>query len=68
MSSFSKLGQNYRKHRQSLPILDDAHHWSSHAYVDDLSHLSQKVLLDLKTTLPNAPAAIHQEGKINLTI
>lgn len=48
--------------------MDDAHHGSSHAHVDDLSHLRQKIFLNLKTALPDAPAAIHQERKIDLTV
>lgn len=60
--SSPKLGQGYRKGTKRLPVLDDAHHGSSHAHVDDLCHLSQEVFLDLETALPNAPAAIHEEG------
>lgn len=48
--------------------MDDAHHGSVHAHVDGLSHLRQEVLLDLKAPLPNAPAAIHQEGHVHLAI
>lgn len=51
-----------------LPILDDAHHGSSYTHVDGLSHLRQEVLLDLKAPLPDAPAAIHQEGQVHLTV
>lgn len=51
-----------------LPVLDEAHHGSGHSHVDGLSHLRQEVLLDLKAPLPNAPAPIHQEGQVHLTI
>lgn len=51
-----------------LPILDDSHHWASHTHIDDLGNLGQEVLLDLKASLPNAPAAIHEEGNVNFTI
>lgn len=62
------MGHNNTTREVRLPILDDAHHGTSHAYIDGLSHLSQEILLDLKTPLPNAPAAIHQEGQVHLTI
>lgn len=48
-----------------LPVLDDAHHGSSHTHADDLSHLRQEVLLDLKAPLPDAPAPVHQEGEVH---
>lgn len=51
-----------------LPVLDDAHHGSGYTHVDDLSHLGQEVLLDLKAPLANAPAPVHQEGQVHLTI
>lgn len=51
-----------------LPILDDAHHGSSHTHVDGLSHLRQEVFLDPKAPLPNAPASIHQEGQVHFTV
>ena len=51
-----------------LPVLDEAHHGSIYAHVDGLSHLSQEVLLDLKTPLPDAPAAVHQEDQVHLTV
>lgn len=51
-----------------LPVLDDAHHGSSHTHVDGLSHLRQEVLLDLKAPLPDAPAPIHEEDQVHLTI
>lgn len=50
------------------PVLDDAHHGPSQAHVDGLGHLPQKVLLDLEAALPNAPAAIHQEGDVHLAV
>lgn len=51
-----------------LPILDDPHHWAIYAYINDLGNLRQEVFLDLKTTLANAPAAIHEEGDVNFTV
>lgn len=51
-----------------LPVLDDAHHGSSHAHVKGLSHLRQEVLLDLKAPLSDAPAPIHQEDQVDFTL
>lgn len=64
---FSLLHSNLRG-TLKLPVLDDAHHWSSHTHIDGLSHLRQEVLLNLKAPLPNAPASIHQEGQVHLTV
>lgn len=51
-----------------LPVLDDAHHGSGHTHVDGLSHVRQEVLLDFKAPLPDAPAPVHQEGQVHLTV
>lgn len=51
-----------------LPILDNAHHGSSHAHIDGLSNLREEFLLDLKSPLPDAPATIHQEDQVHCTL
>lgn len=48
--------------------MDDAHHGSSHADIDGLSHCRQEVLLDLEAPLPDAPAAVHQEDQVDFTL
>lgn len=52
----------------NIPVLDDAHHGSGDAHIDRLSHLGQEVLLNLETPLPDAPASVHQEGQVHLTV
>ena len=48
--------------------MDDPHHGPSYAHVDGLGHLRQEVLLDLKAPFPDAPASIHQESQVHLTV
>lgn len=57
-----------RQNDGGLPVLDDPHHWAIHAYIHDLGNLSQEIFLDLKTTLSDAPAAIHEEGDVHFTV
>lgn len=56
-------------HRDTLlPILNDAHHGSCCSHIENLRNLHKEVFLNLKSSFPNAPAAIHEERYINFTI
>lgn len=56
-------------HRDTLlPVLNDAHHGSFYAHIESLGNLHKEVFLNLESSFPDTPAAIHEERNINFTI